>query len=427
VAGCRVLGIIITVFLLVGFASNSAFAQGPIPTPYPNLAQLDGKAIPEWIKNQFEWYVNGEIDEKTLLTSMNWMFDNNIMHLSQESAQHVADLKAENMELKAKLEVDGILGIKTKSEINESKDLIAHELTHTAQQDGDSSNSEPMIQGITLILTPTLNSQNSEEPFKVLLIPHSDSMPESQSEFDAEMSLQFARSYDPITRTLQVGNSSSVSESGEFWFENLKPGRYESTSGSQITPSQIKVIILASVSESDFASKTVDDILAKGGERFNWEDGIALFSQRGLQESTVPELEKIIILCHTEIGKKTERVDAEMKILEQWLNIIKEGQSNELSYDTLRDGKTAEYQKQYNQSDLDFITSKLASIDHQIESLETGIEVFQEKLSSLGDDAQLANIDLQNALQKQQQTLQTISNVSKMQHDTLKSIISNMR
>jgi hypothetical protein len=34
-----------------------------------------------------------------------------------------------------------------------------------------------------------------------------------------------------------------------------------------------------------------------------------------------------------------------------------------------------------------------------------------------GDDAQLANIDLQNALQKQQQTLQTMSNVSKMLHD----------
>lgn len=48
---------------------------------------------------------------------------------------------------------------------------------------------------------------------------------------------------------------------------------------------------------------------------------------------------------------------------------------------------------------------------------------WEEKLQSVGDDAQLANIDLQNMLQKQQQTLQTISNVSKMLHDTAMSVI----
>jgi len=40
-----------------------------------------------------------------------------------------------------------------------------------------------------------------------------------------------------------------------------------------------------------------------------------------------------------------------------------------------------------------------------------------------GDDAQLANVDLQNILQKQQQTLQLMSNVSKMLHDTAASVI----
>ena len=47
----------------------------------------------------------------------------------------------------------------------------------------------------------------------------------------------------------------------------------------------------------------------------------------------------------------------------------------------------------------------------------------QPVLREIGDDAQLANIDLQNALQKQQQTLQTISNVSKMLHDTAMAIV----
>jgi hypothetical protein len=48
---------------------------------------------------------------------------------------------------------------------------------------------------------------------------------------------------------------------------------------------------------------------------------------------------------------------------------------------------------------------------------------LEEELSTVGDDAQLANIDLQNTLQKQQQTLQTMSNVSKAAHDTAMAII----
>jgi hypothetical protein len=47
----------------------------------------------------------------------------------------------------------------------------------------------------------------------------------------------------------------------------------------------------------------------------------------------------------------------------------------------------------------------------------------REKLNAIGDDAQLANVDLQNALQTQQQTLQMLSSVSKMMHDTAMAII----
>ena len=51
------------------------------------------------------------------------------------------------------------------------------------------------------------------------------------------------------------------------------------------------------------------------------------------------------------------------------------------------------------------------------------IEKLEETLSSVGDDAQLANVDLQNILQKQQQTIQMMSNISKQLHDTALSII----
>jgi hypothetical protein len=57
------------------------------------------------------------------------------------------------------------------------------------------------------------------------------------------------------------------------------------------------------------------------------------------------------------------------------------------------------------------------------EHLETYIQNLEEQLNSVGDDAQLANVDLQNMLQKQQQTLQMMSNISKMLHDTAMAII----
>ena len=40
-----------------------------------------------------------------------------------------------------------------------------------------------------------------------------------------------------------------------------------------------------------------------------------------------------------------------------------------------------------------------------------------------GEDARLANMELQNQLQRQQQTMQTMSNVSKMLHDTAMAVI----
>lgn len=58
--------------------------------------------------------------------------------------------------------------------------------------------------------------------------------------------------------------------------------------------------------------------------------------------------------------------------------------------------------------------------------LDKAIEEWEQKLSSAGEDAQLANIDLQNMLQKQQQILQTMSNTSKRDHDTAMAIIRNI-
>ena len=46
-----------------------------------------------------------------------------------------------------------------------------------------------------------------------------------------------------------------------------------------------------------------------------------------------------------------------------------------------------------------------------------------DPLGSAADDSQLANIDLQNQLQKQQQIVQMLSNTSKLVHDTATAVI----
>jgi Spy/CpxP family protein refolding chaperone len=58
--------------------------------------------------------------------------------------------------------------------------------------------------------------------------------------------------------------------------------------------------------------------------------------------------------------------------------------------------------------------------------LEAQVAAFEQRLQAIGDDAQLANVDLQNVLQKQQQALQAMSSTSKMLHDTAMATIRKL-
>jgi hypothetical protein len=58
--------------------------------------------------------------------------------------------------------------------------------------------------------------------------------------------------------------------------------------------------------------------------------------------------------------------------------------------------------------------------------LDALIKHWEEELQAVGDDAQLANVDMQNMLQKQQQTMQMMSQISKALHDTAMAVIRKM-
>jgi hypothetical protein len=69
------------------------------------------------------------------------------------------------------------------------------------------------------------------------------------------------------------------------------------------------------------------------------------------------------------------------------------------------------------------VASARVIIDPDIDTLEDEIKSIEEGLAAVGDDTQLATLDLQNVLQKQQQMLQMLSNVSKMLYDTAMTVI----
>lgn len=60
------------------------------------------------------------------------------------------------------------------------------------------------------------------------------------------------------------------------------------------------------------------------------------------------------------------------------------------------------------------------------DAIENFLKELEEKMATLGEDGQLASLALQDMLQKQQQTLQTMSNCSKMVFDTAKSVIQKI-
>jgi hypothetical protein len=82
----------------------------------------------------------------------------------------------------------------------------------------------------------------------------------------------------------------------------------------------------------------------------------------------------------------------------------------------------AEKVKVYNEAKKQ-VRDELHSAREALGEVDSHIKGFEDKLNSVGDDAQLANVDLQNILQKQQQTLQMMSNISKLVHDTAMSVI----
>jgi hypothetical protein len=94
--------------------------------------------------------------------------------------------------------------------------------------------------------------------------------------------------------------------------------------------------------------------------------------------------------------------------------------------------RVAELQKNpmKNRAALIKASSELRRFEKQIKGLQQKLgspqHPWDKRLGTTGDDAQLANIDLENATQMQQQTIPPMSQVSKILHATAMAIIRNL-
>ncbi len=62
-----------------------------------------------------------------------------------------------------------------------------------------------------------------------------------------------------------------------------------------------------------------------------------------------------------------------------------------------------------------------------IEELDSALAAYEEQLQTIGDDAELAMLALQQAINRKTQVVTMLSNIMKSQHDTMMSIIRNLK
>lgn len=136
-------------------------------------------------------------------------------------------------------------------------------------------------------------------------------------------------------------------------------------------------------------------------------------------ETKLNELDDNITLLNDTLTKS----DQDAKLV--YLNLRKGFEKQQEVMVTISDLPLIEMKAEPTREELACYKTLLASQD-DLPLLDSAIREWEEQLSTLGDDAQLASIDLQNALQKQQQIIQMLSNLSKILHDTATSVIQKI-
>jgi hypothetical protein len=380
--------IVLAAFSVIGLAYAEEMGVN-----HPSDVFLQSTAIPDWVKNNFEWYVNDQIDEKTLLTSMNWMFDNNLMHLSDKAAQEVNDLRAENAKLRSEFKlIEGtVLAGAVDSPVDEHGRVMV-------QFHWDEETEQEALHHLRKAydLNPALQT-------KVV---------------------QFDKDHDKWIDVLGIdwGSSSSnedclaadgeSNENSNCWIRVSQdyagdPDRPIITGvvpNAETTDDRPTEEVAFYYNKITSASETIHDLVSNGEtSTTGWEKGIAAFTSKNFDssstptESVIPELGSIVVLCNTAIEKEIQTIKGEIAILEELMDMY-----------TSSSTSSARASTQYSESDFQFISRYTSQIDTKIQSLQTGLGVLEDMMSSARNDRQLTSTQFENAMQKNQDTLESL-------------------
>ena len=311
----------ILIFIVVGFFPLGIIYQnshGQDPGDEVLLGSDSPKAIPDWLKNNLRWYLDGQISQRELLTSINWLLNNNYMHLSEDSARKVQELR---------------------DQVNYLKELLAETNTPIDLEDPKSENESSVINTLR-----SLEVISESQPKVNKLI--SNAINNRMQSFDEwnNVILQIRNDVSRTTSSMNILNDSTTSE------------------------------------------------------------------------STINDLQKVVILCNIAFDKESGIFEAEINLISEMPKIKAQNQE---------DSPVDPFQT----IERNYWLGKLGKTYEKIEALQMGVNALQEYIQLIEPKLKEEIIDsyLLEDIQRQKVRLDEISNTLKQQQDVIQSIIQNIR
>ena len=363
------------------------------------------KAIPDWVDNNFRWYGEGLIEQSDLLNSLSYMLDNGFMYMSDKAAQETADLRAENAQLRSEFKpvVEGtVLAGAVDSPVDEyGRVKVQFHWDEETEQEAlhhlrKAYDLDPAFQ------TKVVQFDNNHDKWiDVLSIDWGSSS--SQEDCSAVGSDENSSCWIRVSQ-VHAGEEIWTDEYGATSLSG-DPDRPLITGqvyNSETTDDRPTEEVAFSYNKIASASETVHDLVNNGEtSTTGWDEGVAAFTSKNYGTTSasdgVHELAHALGMMNNAIEKEIQTIEGEVVILGDLMDMF-----------TSTSISSARATTQYGESDFQFISRYTSQVDTKIQSLQTGLRVLDDMLSTAGDDAQLANIDLQNAIEKNQDMLYTL-------------------
>ncbi|HUH66437.1 MAG TPA: hypothetical protein VLZ07_08390 [Syntrophales bacterium] len=127
-----------------------------------------------------------------------------------------------------------------------------------------------------------------------------------------------------------------------------------------------------------------------------------------------------------EAGQNMDRSRARVQKYNEMKKIIAQELNSERAILSRSGGRIQPFQRNVyviERGNPDKFGMQKGNVINSKQELQDSIKDLEDKMDTVGDDSQLANVDMQSALQKQQQTLQMLSTISKLLYDTAMAVI----